>query len=118
MKCHICGKDFISKRSDAKTCSGACRTKLSRLPDNIEDIRRRVLQDIQALSRYSHIPDVSELACRTLTGIRTDAYSYELHDDESLWQCQNCGVLQRGMFPNNDKCACSSPVWLLQKKMI
>jgi len=30
MKCIVCGKEFESKRSDARFCSGACRTKYNR----------------------------------------------------------------------------------------
>lgn len=30
IRCKICGKEFNAKRSDAKTCSGRCRTALSR----------------------------------------------------------------------------------------
>ena len=29
-KCIICGDEFVAKRTDAKCCSGRCRTKLSR----------------------------------------------------------------------------------------
>ena len=31
MKCSVCGKEFESKRSDALTCSPACKKKLQRL---------------------------------------------------------------------------------------
>ena len=30
IRCKICGKEFSANRSDAKTCSGRCRTALSR----------------------------------------------------------------------------------------
>lgn len=118
MKCVICGKKFIAVRSDAKTCSGACRTKLSRLPDKIQDMEDRVTRILLEFSEYSYIPDVSESVCRSINLIQTMAQHYRQNDSESLWQCQSCGAIERGAFPENKKCACEKSVWALQEKLI
>ena len=37
MKCLACGKEFESKRADARACSPSCRKKLSRTKDSVTD---------------------------------------------------------------------------------
>lgn len=47
--CVICGDEFRATRGDAKTCSPACRKRLSRHAENRENTVQSVLANIQWL---------------------------------------------------------------------
>lgn len=118
MKCHVCGRNFITARSDTKTCSSACRTKLSRMSDRITDLGSRARQIMLELSELAYVPDVSLQAVLEHNSIMQMSLYYQQNSKNSLWQCQSCNKLVHGVLPDEKSCLCDNPVWLLQKKML
>ena len=90
MKCLICQQEFTAKRSDAKTCSARCRTRLSRaIAGQDKDITATRNEDgsITIERRRSTRVEANAKAPRHYWKIRKaiDSATYSMDRLEEVW---------------------------------
>lgn len=67
--CVMCGKTFISKRKDARTCGASCRNKLSRWRKRLDFHYKRALAEVKAIEEYLNYSESKYAAVFALTRV-------------------------------------------------
>ena len=123
--CIVCDKEFKHERRSKKTCSDACRRKLSRRKkarkDAVSDRVTSVGRVLETLDRMLKSDDYRDMSYEIMTAFKTISQSADnrLDDTSLVWECLECGTIKYQTLPVPDGCYCPDGAqWWLQKKMI
>lgn len=95
MRCKVCGRDFIARRSDALYCGQNCRKRASRKRERINQNAARLSHDLSDMAELLANPEYSDQArgalLELLAQISNSLVTTAAVTEKSTWNKRDAG---------------------------